>query len=158
MSTSNLATAIGLRFCPAFTVLRRLQYLHYVDSAFVDRADIVQYVDLPPREAIYEILRGCLVELVKKGIVAQVVRIRHRLKLAVCSRYQFKDVPGLAQAQLYERTVDFSNLSLTVQPIDGNIVSQAAKTAVLDSRERSRLLAIRLLKLAQKCRVGFYEH
>lgn len=44
-----------------------------VDSAFVDRADIVQYVDLPPREAIYEILRGCLAELVKKGIVADVV-------------------------------------------------------------------------------------
>ncbi|KAG1874643.1 P-loop containing nucleoside triphosphate hydrolase protein [Suillus subalutaceus] len=37
MSTSNLAKAI--------------------DSAFVDRADIIQYVDLPPREAIYEILR-----------------------------------------------------------------------------------------------------
>ena len=39
----------------------------------MDRADIVQYVDLPPREAIYEILRGCLLELVRKGIVAEVV-------------------------------------------------------------------------------------
>ena len=44
-----------------------------IDSAFVDRADIVQYVDLPPAEAIYEILRGCLIELVKKGIVCEVV-------------------------------------------------------------------------------------
>ncbi|KAM5535663.1 hypothetical protein V8D89_010650 [Ganoderma adspersum] len=114
MSTSNLATAI--------------------DSAFVDRADIVQYVDLPPREAIYEILRGCLVELVKKGIVAQV------------------DVPGLAQAQLYERTADFSNLSLTVQSIAADAVGPAADAVALDSKERSRLLSIRLLMLAQKCR------
>ena len=45
------------------------------DSAFVDRADIVQYIDLPPSEAIYVILRSCLVELVAKGVVAPVVRL-----------------------------------------------------------------------------------
>ncbi|KAH7887933.1 P-loop containing nucleoside triphosphate hydrolase protein [Phlebopus sp. FC_14] len=52
MSTSNLAKAI--------------------DSAFVDRADIIQYVDLPPREAIYEILRSSLCEFVLKGILDNV--------------------------------------------------------------------------------------
>ncbi|KAG6335299.1 hypothetical protein ID866_3783 [Astraeus odoratus] len=52
MSTSNLAKAI--------------------DSAFVDRADIVQYIDLPPREAIYEILRSALCEFVAKGILQKV--------------------------------------------------------------------------------------
>lgn len=52
MSTSNLAKAI--------------------DSAFVDRADIIQYIDLPPREAIYEILRGALCEFSAKGILQQV--------------------------------------------------------------------------------------
>jgi MoxR-like ATPase len=51
MSTSNLAKAI--------------------DSAFVDRADIIQYVDLPPREAIYEILRSSLCEFIKKGILQE---------------------------------------------------------------------------------------
>ncbi|KAF8583975.1 P-loop containing nucleoside triphosphate hydrolase protein [Ramaria rubella] len=66
MSTSNLAKAI--------------------DSAFIDRADIVQYVDLPPREAIYEILRTCLVELMKKGIVSPL------------------DVPTVAQADMYSKT------------------------------------------------------
>jgi len=44
------------------------------DSAFVDRADIVQYIDLPPPEAIYVILRSCLVELIAKGVVAPAVR------------------------------------------------------------------------------------
>ncbi|KAF8559027.1 AAA-domain-containing protein [Imleria badia] len=52
MSTSNLAKAI--------------------DSAFVDRADIIQYVDTPLREAIYEILRSSLCEFVLKGIVEEV--------------------------------------------------------------------------------------
>ena len=55
------ASALMLIFCP--------------DSAFVDRADIVQYIDLPPSEAIYVILRSCLVELVAKGVVAPVVRL-----------------------------------------------------------------------------------
>jgi hypothetical protein len=43
------------------------------DSAFVDRADIVQYIDLPPPEAIYVILRSCLLELIAKGVIALVV-------------------------------------------------------------------------------------
>ncbi|KAI0771888.1 P-loop containing nucleoside triphosphate hydrolase protein [Trametes elegans] len=113
MSTSNLATAI--------------------DSAFVDRADIVQYVDLPPREAIYEILRGCLVELVKKGIVADA------------------DVPSLAQAQIFERTTDFSNLTLDSTHESTNATAPL-QSPIMDAREHSRIIAIRLLKLAQKCR------
>jgi hypothetical protein len=44
------------------------------DSAFVDRADVVQYIDLPPPEAIYVILRSCLLELITKGVVAPAVR------------------------------------------------------------------------------------
>ncbi|KAJ3513330.1 hypothetical protein NLJ89_g3008 [Agrocybe chaxingu] len=55
-----------------------------IDSAFVDRADIIQYVDLPSREAIYEILRTCLCEMILKGIVASVT------------------IPTLKQVQMYE--------------------------------------------------------
>lgn len=55
-----------------------------IDTAFVDRADIVQYVDLPSREAIYEILRSCLCEIIAKGIVSPV------------------QVPTLKQIQIYE--------------------------------------------------------
>ncbi|KAF9449918.1 AAA-domain-containing protein [Macrolepiota fuliginosa MF-IS2] len=65
MSTSNLVKAI--------------------DSAFVDRADIVQFIDLPTRDAIYEILRSCLCEVISKGIVASTVTI-----------------PTLKQAQMFE--------------------------------------------------------
>ncbi|KAI0921535.1 hypothetical protein AcW1_010293 [Taiwanofungus camphoratus] len=140
MSTSNLAKAI--------------------DSAFVDRADIVQYIDLPPREAIYEILRTCLSELIVKGIVVGV------------------DVPSLAQAQLYERTADFSPLSPVIPAPSSQSLGTCASSQSsshlpfqhsqldlhedmdhlngynqrLDSRERSRNVALKLLALAEKCR------
>ncbi|KAF5322459.1 hypothetical protein D9619_001145 [Psilocybe cf. subviscida] len=55
-----------------------------IDTAFVDRADIVQYIDLPSREAIYEILRSCLCEIIAKGIIDKV------------------NVPTLKQVQLFE--------------------------------------------------------
>ncbi|KAJ8515981.1 hypothetical protein ONZ45_g6657 [Pleurotus djamor] len=73
MSTSNLAKAI--------------------DSAFVDRADIVQYVDLPPREAIYDILRSCILEIVAKGIIGSTT------------------VPSLKEAQMYERSAQSATFS-----------------------------------------------
>jgi len=40
-----------------------------VDSAFVDRADIKQYIGLPTVRARYEILRSCVDELIRVGIV-----------------------------------------------------------------------------------------
>ncbi|KAJ6629192.1 P-loop containing nucleoside triphosphate hydrolase protein [Mycena sp. CBHHK59/15] len=102
MSTSNLVKAI--------------------DSAFVDRADIVQYVDLPSRGAIYEILRTCLSEIVARGIVSAVT------------------VPTLKQAQMYE----LSALHSTGQP--------SASSSLIDPREKSKHVALRLLSLAAQCR------
>ncbi|KAK0529386.1 hypothetical protein OC835_004356 [Tilletia horrida] len=40
-----------------------------IDNAFIDRADIKQYIGLPPPEAIYWILRTCLSELMRVGLV-----------------------------------------------------------------------------------------
>lgn len=78
MSTSNLVKAIGKRFCDWASI--GLILICCIDSAFVDRADIVQYVDLPPREAIYDILRTCLCEIISKGIIAPTVRILPNLR------------------------------------------------------------------------------
>ncbi|KAH7903419.1 AAA-domain-containing protein, partial [Hygrophoropsis aurantiaca] len=58
-----------------------------IDPAFIDRADLIQYVDLPPREAIYEILRGALGELVRRGCV--------------------RSIPSLAEALYYENARRF---------------------------------------------------
>ncbi|GJE84624.1 AAA family ATPase [Phanerochaete sordida] len=127
MSTSNLAKAI--------------------DSAFVDRADIIQYVDLPPRDAIYEILRSCLSELVGKGIISEI------------------DVPSLTQAVLYERTSTFSPPARLLNALDPADLSRslalgqdppseqpASASNAYDQRDRSRQVALRLLGLAEKCR------
>ncbi|CAE6471588.1 unnamed protein product [Rhizoctonia solani] len=40
-----------------------------IDSAYVDRADIVQYVGPPSRDAIYFILRSCVIEIIRAGII-----------------------------------------------------------------------------------------
>ncbi|EMD40552.1 hypothetical protein CERSUDRAFT_44562 [Gelatoporia subvermispora B] len=100
MSTSNLAKAI--------------------DSAFVDRADIVQYIDLPPREAIYDILRTCLAELIKKGIIADV------------------DVPSLMQAQIYERTAQTSPQMGQPHPIDARERARNVALRLLGLAEKCR--------------------
>mmetsp|Transcript_31341 Transcript_31341/g.55085 ORF Transcript_31341/g.55085 Transcript_31341/m.55085 type:complete len:425 (-) Transcript_31341:178-1452(-) len=42
-----------------------------IDTAFIDRADIKQYIGLPGLEARYEILRTCMCELIRKGIVRE---------------------------------------------------------------------------------------
>ncbi|GJJ07734.1 hypothetical protein Clacol_001939 [Clathrus columnatus] len=93
-----------------------------IDSAFIDRADIIQYVGLPPREAIYEILRTCLMELIKKGVVAAV------------------DVPTLIQADVYSKTARDVGQSEQVDHI------------LLDHRERSNRVGLRLLRLSEKCK------
>lgn len=41
-----------------------------IDNAFIDRADIKQYVGLPPAQAIYWILESCMRELMRVGLVA----------------------------------------------------------------------------------------
>ncbi|KDN45078.1 AAA-domain-containing protein [Tilletiaria anomala UBC 951] len=43
-----------------------------IDSAFVDRADIKQYIGLPPPQAIYWILRSCLDELMRVGLAERI--------------------------------------------------------------------------------------
>lgn len=43
-----------------------------IDTAFIDRADIVQYVGLPPQAAIYGILHSCIYELIRAKIIAPV--------------------------------------------------------------------------------------
>ncbi|GLB33599.1 putative AAA ATPase family protein [Lyophyllum shimeji] len=110
MSTSNLVKAI--------------------DSAFVDRADIVQYVDLPPREAIYEILRTCLCEIIGKGIVASV------------------SVPTLKQAQIYEATSRTTPSTASLPTSDPQIKTRnvALRLLALAAQCRAQRLSGRALR------------
>ena len=46
-----------------------------IDAAFLDRADLTMRLGLPPLEARHEILRSCLQELMRAGVVAPRVRL-----------------------------------------------------------------------------------
>jgi hypothetical protein len=62
-----------------------------IDIAFVDRADIKQYIGLPSHAARYDILRTCMMELMRVGIIAPSVRPHARVFLCrgcACRRSQ----------------------------------------------------------------------
>ncbi|GAA5930767.1 hypothetical protein JCM3775_003860 [Rhodotorula graminis] len=43
-----------------------------IDNAFIDRADIKQYIGLPPAAAVYWILKSCLNEIMRAGLIPPV--------------------------------------------------------------------------------------
>eukprot|EP00743_Colponemidia_sp_Colp-15_P011866 GILK01013349.1.p1 GENE.GILK01013349.1~~GILK01013349.1.p1 ORF type:complete len:431 (+),score=74.91 GILK01013349.1:69-1361(+) len=59
-----------LRSYPNVIILTTSNITQAIDLAFVDRADIKQYIGLPSLHARYEILRSCLDELVRVGIIS----------------------------------------------------------------------------------------
>lgn len=89
MTTSNLSSAIGTQSEDAGPLQRHsapscsadfCKLGHTSDSAFIDRADIKQYIGLPPVQAVYWILLGCLRELMRSGIIPRSVRAGARLQ------------------------------------------------------------------------------
>jgi len=136
MSTSNLVKAIGVS---RLHLVRQSLNSSHLDCAFMDRADIVQYIDLPPREAIYEILRTCLVEIVDKAIINAVVRASVYCYIALCTKlFPTQSVPTLKEAQMYEMSAGLSSSHMTFD---------------VDRLAKPRRLALRLLDLASQCRV-----
>ncbi|XP_011046244.1 PREDICTED: pachytene checkpoint protein 2 homolog [Populus euphratica] len=59
-----------LKASPNVIILTTSNITAAIDIAFVDRADIKAYVGPPPLQARYEILRSCLQELLRTGIVS----------------------------------------------------------------------------------------
>ncbi|CAM9169217.1 unnamed protein product, partial [Choristocarpus tenellus] len=54
-----------------------------IDLAFVDRADIKQYIGLPPAAACYRVLHSCLEELVRVGIISPALYLPQSLDKAL---------------------------------------------------------------------------
>ena len=90
MSISYLPSAIGK--CLTSPPYSQVSLIWITDPAFWDRADIVQCIELPPTEAIFDMLRWSLIELIRKGlgVVAEVVRflvfVSYSYKLLTHSR------------------------------------------------------------------------
>jgi hypothetical protein len=69
-AVNSLLTSLDrLRSYSNCLVLATTNLTGSVDAAFMDRADMKVFVDLPGRNARYEILRSCLEELVRCGII-----------------------------------------------------------------------------------------
>ncbi|KAM0722028.1 hypothetical protein Q7P37_002954 [Cladosporium fusiforme] len=72
-ATNQLLTALDrLRNLPNILVCCTSNLIEAIDSAFLDRVDIKQYVPAPSSSAVYNIFRSCLNELVRtKLLVAE---------------------------------------------------------------------------------------
>ncbi|KAI9600709.1 hypothetical protein H4Q26_000500 [Puccinia striiformis f. sp. tritici PST-130] len=64
------ATLDKLRYYKNVLVLTTSNLTGSIDEAFLDRADIKQFIDLPSPEAVYWILRTCLQELIQTKIIS----------------------------------------------------------------------------------------
>jgi len=75
----------SIKNSPNVLILTTSNITGAIDLAFVDRADVKQYVGTPSQGAIYQILHSCIVELVRTSLVevqgGQVVSLRE-LQLA----------------------------------------------------------------------------
>ncbi|XP_023000731.1 pachytene checkpoint protein 2 homolog [Cucurbita maxima] len=70
-----------LKSSPNVVILTTSNITAAIDIAFVDRADIKAYVGPPTLQARYEILRSCLQELLRTGILTTVEGFDHAMLL-----------------------------------------------------------------------------
>jgi pachytene checkpoint protein 2 len=74
-ATNQLLTALDrLRGLPNIIVLCTSNLIGSIDQAFLDRVDIKQLIPPPSPEAIYNIFRSCLNELVRSSLVDNTVQ------------------------------------------------------------------------------------
>jgi pachytene checkpoint protein 2 len=107
-----------------------------VDSAFVDRADIKQYIGLPPPEAIYWILCGCLTELMRARIVQQLVSDTS------AAQRLWQDLAKPASL-LRQTLLDWKQVAMVRHADAGD-----------PARERIRQASLRMAQLAESCQVS----
>lgn len=104
----------------------------------MDRADVIQYIDYPPAEAVYAILRSSLVELMTRGIVEQ-VDVSDAESAAVAHR--LSAVPGTDYLKIEE---DQSAVTtLRTMSLGGSA----------DLLNVSRFVGAKLYSLALRCKV-----
>lgn len=97
---------------------------------------MIQYIDYPPAEAVYEILRSSLVELMARGIVEQV------------------DVPNAESASIAHRmaNVKSEHEQSAVATLHGMSLE-----ASVDQYALSHFVGANLYSIAVRCKVGLYD-
>lgn len=113
------------------------------DPAFVDRADIKQYIGLPPVQAVYWVLRSCLLELMRNNLI--------RERASPPSSLPVPELIGVEPQTL----LDYRE-ALAFCPLDAPKSSQDDLAPETKSARRQRMVreaSSKLLSLASKCHV-----
>uniref|UniRef100_A0A8D8D012 Pachytene checkpoint protein 2 homolog n=1 Tax=Culex pipiens TaxID=7175 RepID=A0A8D8D012_CULPI len=118
-----------IRRFPNVMVLATSNLTGSIDLAFLDRADIVQYVGPPTKEAIYEIYRSAIANLQQVGIVTDREELPSRAELATATS---KGNATSMLETLAEQSVGLSGRSLRKVPFLAHAlhVQQDATTLV----------------------------
>ena len=105
-AVNSLLTSLDrLRSFPNVIILATTNLTTSVDLAFVDRADVKQYVGYPVLEARYGIFRSCLMELVRVGIIET----------------NEDEVPLVTYRQLLSSKKDTSDTSISTTAVSSSI-------------------------------------
>lgn len=99
-----------------------------LDEAFIDRADIKQYIGNPCADAIYEILRSCILELMRADIIKPVVSI---------PEYEHKNTNynscAIRLKEIAEKCQGFSGRALRKLPLYTQATFLDTRTYTLDN-------------------------
>ncbi|KAL6182505.1 hypothetical protein ACLB2K_043924 [Fragaria x ananassa] len=88
-----------LKSAPNVIILTTSNITAAIDIAFVDRADIKAYVGPPTLQARYEILRSCLEELIRTGILSSFEGCESLMLLNYASLKEKLNMPQIHDAQ-----------------------------------------------------------
>ncbi|GAB5355004.1 hypothetical protein AAMO2058_000168500 [Amorphochlora amoebiformis] len=114
-----------------------------IDIAFLDRADIKQYIGLPGEQARLEILRSCLVELERRGVLGDDSKGSNDNTLRFLLERLSKQSKGLSGRTLrklpFKCHAYFGGDEDTVSMVD--FMKDMEKTIAMEFEERKRLSA-----------------
>ncbi|XP_065180092.1 pachytene checkpoint protein 2 homolog [Sycon ciliatum] len=104
-----------------------------IDLAFVDRADIKQYIGLPTPPAIYRIYQSCLAELMRTGIIAPPQQLLGMRDLEVL-KFVENDATrhSLKLFELSKRSEGLSGRTLRKLPFLAHVNSMSNQAVSLD--------------------------
>jgi len=127
-SVNALLTQIDkLRERPNVLIITTSNITEAIDLAFVDRADIKQYIGPPSVAARYEILRTCITELIRVGIIKEAAALGKHKELKTKATPEMRSLLKVA-----ERCEGLSGRTLRKLPFIAHAMFVPDLTASMD--------------------------
>lgn len=113
-----------------------------ISAAFLDRADIIQYIGNPGSAAVYQILRSCLMELMRAGIVQATSELRGHNAALLGQRSD----PSSASSILLDISAACTAVEREAQQLDSSQGIQKPSRLDAELKERKRISSARSLR------------